>query len=186
MLDDKELILRCLRGEEDGYVSLLNKYKSKVFSLVYRIVRQREDAEEIVSDAFVRVFRNLQKYNPEFPFSNWLFKIATNLSIDFLRRRKPDSISLDDEENVIEIESMTTSPLEMFSTMSELEKVEHAISCLKPEYRIALLLRHKEEKTYEEIAEILSMPIGTVKIRIHRAKKELIRKLKAMEKITKI
>lgn len=175
--DDAELVQRCLAGEERAYGLLLKKYKRPVFSLVYRMVRQREEAEELASEAFFKAFRALATFDPGKPFSSWIFKIASNLSIDWLRRRKMETASLDDADAVWELPDGRPTAEEALERAQTMQVVEEAIGKLAPDYRVVVLLRHKEERSYEEIADILGLPLGTVKIRLFRAREELKKRL---------
>jgi RNA polymerase sigma-70 factor, ECF subfamily len=175
--EDSNLVGRCLAGEERAYGLLLKKYKRPVFSLVYRMVRQREEAEELASEAFFRAFRALPTYDPTLRFSSWIFKIASNLSIDWLRKRKLETSSLDEEDSVWEVTDERPTAEDVLEKKQTMQVVEEAIGRLAPDYRAVVLLRHQEERSYEEIAEILGVPLGTVKIRLFRAREELKKKL---------
>jgi len=175
--NDAELVQRCLAGEERAYGLLLKKYKRPVFSLVYRMVRQREEAEELASEAFFKAFRALATFDPAKPFSSWIFKIASNLSIDWLRRRKMETASLDDADAVWELPDGRPTAEEALERAQTMQVVEEAIGKLAPDYRVVVLLRHHEERSYEEIADILGLPLGTVKIRLFRAREELKKRL---------
>ena len=179
MLEDEHLVREALEGREGGYRKLLEKYRGPVYSLILRMVRNEEDAEDLAHEAFLRAFRSLQKFNPEFSFKNWLFKIATNHTIDFLRKRDVNLLSLQDlpeEGSYLTVEVKTPE-----SELEESERkniIEDAIASLPLLLRTPLLLRHREGLTYEEIQEILNIPLGTVKTRIHRARELLGRKLR--------
>ncbi len=153
--EDRDLVQRCLLGEERAYGLFLKKYKRPVFSLVCRMVRQREEAEELASEAFFKAFRALAGYDPAQPFSSWMFKIASNLSIDWLRRRRLETSSLDEEDSVWEFADERPTAEEALERKQTMEVVEEAIGKLAPEFRAVVLLRHQEERSYEEIAEIL-------------------------------
>jgi len=180
---DPDLIALARKGSEKAYRELLGRYQRPVFSLVYRMVRDRELAEDIAQETFVKVFNHLGSYNPKYKFSSWIFKIASNLAIDHLRKKEPQTISLDGSRNAtsaeqieatsITVESRDENP-EQFLEAKELgAEIEQAIGQLRPEYRTATLLRHVEGRPYEEIAEIMDVPLGTVKTYIHRARTEL-------------
>lgn len=175
--EDSDLVGRCLAGEEGAYGLLLKKYKRPVFSLVYRMVRQREEAEELASEAFFKAFRALPGFDPAQPFSSWIFKIASNLSIDWLRRRKMETSSLDEEGSVWELPDERPTAEDVLEKKQTMRVVEEAIGRLAPDYRAVVLLRHQEERSYEEIADILGLPLGTVKIRLFRAREELKKRL---------
>ena len=174
--EDRVLIERCLKGEERAFEELLNKYKAAVFSICYRMVRNRTDAEDLSQEAFIRTFSVLDRYDPSYPFSSWLFRITSNLCIDFLRRRRGDTVSLDQPiagaEGDIQrqLPSDTVKPDREMETKEMMAALEDAISVLPEHYRIIIVLRHQEQMSYEEIADNLGIPLGTVKARIHRAR----------------
>lgn len=180
--EDSNLVGRCLAGEEGAFGLLLKKYKRPVFSLVYRMVRQREEAEELTSEAFFKAFRALPGFDPAQPFSSWIFKIASNLSIDWLRKRKLETSSLDDEDSAWEVQDERPTAEDALEKKQTMQVVEEAIGRLAPDYRAVVLLRHQEERSYEEIADILGVPLGTVKIRLFRAREELKKRLGRMLK----
>lgn len=154
-----------------------------MFSLVYRMVRDRELAEDLAQEAFVRAFNNLGRYDPSYKFSSWLFKVAYNLTIDHLRKKQLDTVSIHgspsavtselQEATAITLESRAERPDELLVSREIGSEIELAIARLRPDYRSAIVLRHLEGRSYEEIAEILDVPLGTVKTYIHRARKEL-------------
>jgi RNA polymerase sigma-70 factor (ECF subfamily) len=157
----------------------MSQYKRPVFSLVYRTVRQREDAEDLTQETFIRAFRALSTYDPQYRFSSWLFKIASNLCIDHLRRQRGETVSLDDEEAPLELPDIAGDPEDAVVRKDQRDVIERAIEMLPPDYRLVILLRHREERSYEEIAEIMGIPLGTVKAKVHRARgalKERLRK----------
>jgi RNA polymerase sigma-70 factor, ECF subfamily len=180
---DPDLIALARKGSEKAYRELLGRYQRPVFSLVYRMVRDREQAEDIAQETFVKVFNHLGSYNPKYKFSSWIFKIASNLAIDHLRKKEPETISLDGSRNAVTEEQMEATRItvasrdenpEEFLEAKELgAEIEQAIGELRAEYRTAILLRHVEGRPYEEIAEIMDVPLGTVKTYIHRARSEL-------------
>ena len=180
---DKDLVVFARSGSEQAYRELLERYQRPVFSLVYRMVRDRETAEDLAQETFVKVFNNIESYNPKFKFSSWIFKIATNLTIDTLRRKELPTVSMDgsryartDEEveaSRVTVASEDENPEERLEAKELGEEIESAIGQLRPEYRTAILLRHVEGRPYEEIAEIMDVPLGTVKTYIHRARMEL-------------
>jgi RNA polymerase sigma-70 factor, ECF subfamily len=182
-LSDPEVVTLARKGSEAAYRELLTRYERPVFSLVFRMVRDRETAEDLSQETFVKVLNNLDRYSPEFKFSSWLFKIANNLTIDHLRRRRIDTISIEGAPDAVTAESARATSIAVVSgdesPLEELESkelgtaIERAIGKLRPEYRACIMLRHVEDKSYEEIAEIVKLPLGTVKTYIHRARHEL-------------
>jgi RNA polymerase sigma-70 factor (ECF subfamily) len=182
-LSDPEVVTLARKGSEAAYRELLSRYERPVFSLVFRMVRDRETAEDLSQETFIKVLNNLDRYSPEFKFSSWLFKIANNLTIDHLRRRRVDTISIEGAPDAVTAESAKATSIAVVSAsespLEELESrelgtaIERAIGKLRPEYRACIMLRHVEDKSYEEIAEIVKLPLGTVKTYIHRARHEL-------------
>lgn len=180
---DQELVLRCRRGDEGAAREILLRFQRPVFSVIHRMVRDRELAEDLSQEAFVRALNNLNRYDPSYKFSSWLFKIAYNLTVDHLRKREletvsihgaPDAVTADAQEATsIAVESPDERPDQLAEARELGEEIEAAIATLRPEYRTAILLRHVEGHAYEEIAEIMEVPLGTVKTYIHRARKEL-------------
>jgi RNA polymerase sigma-70 factor (ECF subfamily) len=182
-LEDRELVERARAGIEDAYRELLRRYERPVFSLVFRVVRDRNTAEDLSQEAFGRAFHAIGTYDPSFKFSSWIFKIANNLTIDHLRRRKLDTVSIEGsphadtrealERSRIDLEATGENP-EQFTENRELgSHIEQAIAKLRPEYRTAVLLRHVEGYGYEEVAEIMEVPLGTAKTFIHRGRMQL-------------
>jgi RNA polymerase sigma-70 factor (ECF subfamily) len=185
--DDRELASRAAQGGEPAFRELLARYERPVFSLVYRMVRDRTLAEDLAQEAFIRAFNAIDTYNPAYRFSNWIFKIAHNHTIDHIRRRKLDTISIDGSPHALTARDEERTALVLVSTEeSPAAYVEHrelggqlerAIGELRPEYRTVILLRHVEGYAYEEIADVLDIPLGTVKTYLHRARAELKEKL---------
>ena len=186
-MTDQEVVEAARRGEELAYRDLLRRYERPIFSLIFRMVRDRELAEDLSQETFVKALNALDSYRPEFKFSSWIFKIANNAAIDQLRRRQLDTLSLDGAPNAetpdaieataLQIGSGQESPLEEVEAREIGAAVEVAIGKLRPEYRSCIMLRHVEGLAYEEIAQTLDLPLGTVKTYIHRARHELRRHL---------
>ena len=180
---DSALAQEAAEGRESAFRELLERYERPVFALVYRMVRERDLAEDLAQDAFIRAFRGIGTYKPEYKFSSWIFKIAHNVTIDHLRRRRLDTISLEgsryartDEERERSrpvVASSDESPAEHLENQELRGEIEEAIGKLRPHYRTVILLRHVEGRSYQEIAEITDVPLGTVKTYIHRARVEL-------------
>ena len=180
---DHDLIALASSGSEKAYRELLDRYQRPVFSLIYRMVRDREQAEDLAQETFVKVFNHIDSFNPKYKFSSWIFKIASNLTIDALRKKDLNTVSLDGSRHAstpdeidatrITVESRDENPEEFLEAKELGQEIEGAIGKLRPEYRTAILLRHVEGRPYEEIAEIMGIPLGTVKTYIHRARGEL-------------
>jgi RNA polymerase sigma-70 factor (ECF subfamily) len=180
---DQEIVALARAGEEAAYRELIRRYERPLFSLLFRMVRDRELAEDLAQETFVKALNAIESYRPEFKFSSWIFKIANNAAIDHLRRRELDTLSLEGspqaetpeaiEATALQIGGRQESPLAEVEARELGSQIEAAIAQLRPEYRSCILLRHVEGRAYEEIAEILSLPLGTVKTYIHRARNEL-------------
>jgi RNA polymerase sigma-70 factor, ECF subfamily len=183
VFEDTDLLRRCLAGDERAYRELVERYQRPVFALAMRMVRQAQDAEDLTQETFVRMFRALDRYDPTRPFEAWLFTIASRLCIDHIRRRRVKPISIfqgepgTDEERVIEAEDPGLKPDEAAAHAEEERSTRTLIDSLPPHYRIVVVLRHQHDLSYEEIAETLHLPLGTVKARIHRARALLKRHL---------
>ena len=182
-LSDQDVVLRARSGQEAAYRELIRRYERPVFALLFRMVRDRELAEDLAQETFVKALNAIESYRPEFKFSSWIFKIANNAAIDHLRRRELDTLSLDGsphaetpeamQATALQIGARQESPLDTVEAKELGGAIEAAIGSLRPEYRSCILLRHVEGRAYEEIAEILNLPLGTVKTYIHRARNEL-------------
>lgn len=182
-VSDHELVTRAQQGSEKAYRELLGRFQRPVFSIIYRMIRDREQAEDLAQETFVRVFNHIDRYDPRYKFSSWIFKIATNLTIDHIRRKELDTVSIDGSRNAVTAEQIEATsitiaspdenPEELLEAKQLGEEIESAIGRLRPEYRAAILLRHVDGREYQEIAEILSLPLGTVKTYIHRGRNEL-------------
>jgi RNA polymerase sigma-70 factor, ECF subfamily len=183
-LSDEELISNALNGEQKAYQDLLFRYQRTVFHIVIKIIRNSEDAQDLVQETFMRAFNTLASYRSEFRFSTWLCKIAANCSIDYLRKKKIKAFSMDkrfetkDGSVEVELEDKSANPEEYFLRKQKLISIEEAISALPPKYKEVIVYRHHDDKSYEEISRIMNIPIGTVKARIFRARELLKKKLK--------
>lgn len=182
-LSDQEIVLLARAGRETAYRELIRRYERPIFALIFRMVRDRELAEDLSQETFIKALNAIDSYRPEFKFSSWIFKIANNASIDHLRRRELDTLSLDGsphaetpeamQATALQIGARQESPLDTVEAKELGGAIEVAIGRLRPEYRSCILLRHVEGRAYEEIAEMLDLPLGTVKTYIHRARNEL-------------
>src|SRR5512146_3396657 len=180
---DQEIVALAREGREAAYRELIRRYERPIFALLFRMVRDRELAEDLSQETFVKALNAIESYRPEFKFSSWIFKIANNAAIDHLRRRELDTLSLDGSPHAQTAEEMHAtalqiggreeSPLDAVASRALGSQSERAIARLRPEYRACILLRHVEGHSYEEIAQILDLPLGTVKTYIHRGRNEL-------------
>jgi RNA polymerase sigma factor (sigma-70 family) len=172
---DLKVIHRALNGESRAYTELLNRYRDSVYYVMLRMVNNPSDAEDLTIEAFGKAFHNLAKYVPSHAFSTWLFRIATNNCIDFMRRKSQSPRPFDhDEGEEDEMEATVASdargPDELMIDRETAASLIKIVKALKPRYRRLIELRYFEEYSYEEIASELSLPIGTVKARLFRAK----------------
>jgi RNA polymerase sigma-70 factor (ECF subfamily) len=182
-LPDADLVSLAQEGREAAYRELIRRYERPVFSLIYRMVRDREVAEDLSQDSFIKVLNHIDRYRPEFKLSSWLFKIANNVAIDHLRKRHLETVSMDGsphaataseiEATQLEIAAQQETALEEMEAKEIGSAIERAISSLRPEYRSCIMLRHVEGRSYEEISALLDLPLGTVKTYIHRARHQL-------------
>ena len=183
VLSDQDVVRHAVQGRESAYRELIRRYQRPVFSLVYRMVRDRELAEDLTQETFIKVLNAIDSYRPEYKFSSWIFKIANNASIDHLRRRGLNTLSLDGsphaesadaiEATTLQIGDGAENQLDEVASRELGQQIEGAINQLRPEYRSCIILRHIDGRPYEEIAELLDLPLGTVKTYIHRARNEL-------------
>jgi RNA polymerase sigma-70 factor (ECF subfamily) len=174
-------VARARRGAEDAYFELVRRYERPLYSLVARMVRDAALAEDLAQEIFVKAFRSLEAYDPQRKFSSWLFKIAHNATIDHLRRRGLETQPLEETGDEGEEAGLlrtladpgAVSPAQRHERFEMAQALEAAMRRLRPEYREIVVLRFQEGLAYEEIAEATSLPLGTVKTHIHRARKEL-------------
>jgi RNA polymerase sigma-70 factor (ECF subfamily) len=184
--EDIALVARARKGDESAYRILLRKYQRSVFSICLRMVRNREEAEDLAQDAFVKVFALLDRYNPAYAFSSWLFKITSNLCIDFIRKKRVERVPMDEPvqsdkgDYVRQFESSEDDPETAAIKKERNAYLSKAIGSLPPHYRLVVVLRHQEGLSYEEIAAAVGVPLGTVKARIHRARQMLRKHLDEM------
>ena len=182
-LPDADVVALAQQGRDSAFRELIRRYERPVFSLIFRMVRDRELAEDLAQDTFIKVLNHIDRYRPEFKLSSWLFKIANNVAIDHLRRRQLDTISIDGSPHATSSDAIEATSFDVAdqqeTALDEMEArelggaIERAITSLRPEYRSCIMLRHVEGRSYEEIAATLDLPLGTVKTYIHRARHEL-------------
>ena len=182
--EDKDLIRDALAGNQDAYKRLMRKYRNAIYHLIVRMIGFTPEAEDLTQEAFIKAFNSLASFNDEFSFSTWLYKIATNNAIDHLRKRKVKLVSIDkplpnsDGEQHFEIPDTSYVPDQNILRAQQTRTIETAIENLPDKYRVVIVMRHQQEKSYEEIAEELGLPLGTVKAHIFRARELLYRSLK--------
>jgi RNA polymerase sigma factor (sigma-70 family) len=170
--DVRELVERCLQSDQSAMVELVERFRGQVFGLSYRMLRHRQDAEDVTQETFVRAFRSLTAWDPERAFVPWLLAIAGNRCRTLLaaRMRHPATTLL--------VEQVSDDTAEIADGRILAEEVELALSTLRAEYREAFLLFHQHEMSYQQISATLNCPLGTVKTWVHRARRELVAELK--------
>jgi RNA polymerase sigma factor (sigma-70 family) len=182
--EDSEIIQRALKGDESAYERLMKKYHDAIFNFIFKMVHEREQVEDLTQEAFIKAFSSLSKFNDEYAFSTWLYKIATNNSIDYIRKKKLQAYSIDKPIDAKDSEYAFELPDEGYEADQELISgqraalLREAIAQLPEKYKKVIELRHVQEKSYEEIAAMLKLPIGTVKAHIFRARELLYRQLR--------
>jgi RNA polymerase sigma-70 factor (ECF subfamily) len=179
---DEEIVARVLSGQEHLFETLVRRYQTRILSHVARMVGSRDDALDLSQEIFLKVFGALDRFNPEFRFSTWLFRIAGNAAIDHLRKRKPRTIPLEttDSDGHVSSPEYKSSDLDPFGQLRNTERgdaIARAIADLPAEFRELIALRHFTGLSYEEIAEIKNMPLGTVKNKLFRARAVLKERL---------
>jgi RNA polymerase sigma-70 factor (ECF subfamily) len=182
--EDHEIIQQALQGDDLAFKRLMGKYHDAIFNFIHRMIRDREQVEDLTQEAFIKAFSSLKSFNEEYAFSTWLYKIATNNCIDFIRKRKLQMYSIDKPIEAKDSDYTFELPDETYQADKEIISgqrallLRNAIEQLPEKYRRVIVLRHTEEKSYEEIAQALDLPIGTVKAHIFRARELLYKQLR--------
>jgi RNA polymerase sigma-70 factor (ECF subfamily) len=180
MNDDKDLIQQTLQGDKEAFEMLIRKYQNSLLTYIGRMVNTREMALDFTQDVFIKTYTNLHTYRPQYKFSTWLFKIASNTMIDFWRKKKLDTFSIDqrpkdDDRPQFQLPDDEIS-IEVYYELSQIRnRIEEILAILPYSHRELFVLRHVNEFSYDEIAEIKNIPVGTVKNRVFQIK-EMIRK----------
>jgi RNA polymerase sigma factor (sigma-70 family) len=183
---DLDLVDSALSGSQRAYTQLMSAYRENIYFMMFKMVNNRDDAEDLTIEAFGKAFKRLDQYRPDFAFSTWLFKIASNNCIDFLRKKKKATlVSLDQgysnedgDESTIDIEEDNLNPEQAFMREQRKEEMHKIVDQLKPKYKQLVELRYFNEMSYEEIADELSLPLGTVKAQLFRARELMYEILK--------
>ncbi|MBA2408163.1 MAG: sigma-70 family RNA polymerase sigma factor [Chitinophagales bacterium] len=174
--EDLDLVKFALGGDQKAYAKLMNRYKDSIFFLLLKMVHNEDDANDLTIEAFGKAFSNLAKYTPDFAFSTWLYKIALNNCIDFIRKKRIETLSIfeqgDDkgESHRFDVQSTALDPEERYIRKQRNKIIKEIIDKINPKYRLLIQLRYYEELSYEEIAKKTSLPLGTVKAQLFRAK----------------
>ena len=175
---DTDLVARAAAGEGVCFDQLVERYHRQIANFVFRMVGNYETALDLTQEVFIKVYGSLGRYNPEFKFSTWIYKIASNTAIDYLRKKSVAvtplyAVSGDDEEFELPIPAKGPSPERVLERTERSAQIEEAISKLPTRYRELIVLRHVSELSYDEIAEVTGLPLGTVKNRIFRAREAM-------------
>lgn len=179
-LTDSELIVNALSGRADGFEELVHRYQRPITSYVFRMLGDYDSSLDVTQEVFIKVYNSLTKYSSEYKFSTWLYRIAHNAAVDHLRRNSvtPQSIEAENADGTfqIQIESKGLSPEQDRERSEWRTEIDAVVKCLPPAYRDLILLRHARDLSYDEIAEVTGLPLGTVKNRLFRAR-EMMREI---------
>ncbi len=170
MKKDYELVKQAISGDQCAFAELLNRYKNLVYSVVLRMVNNTEEANDLAQEIFIKLYRNLDKYQPEYKFSTWLIRISTNHVIDYHRKRKQETVSMEEMSYQLTSDS---SPEKEYLQKEKRKSLEYAIQALPDLYKVPIVLYHQQGLRYQEIAEIIGEPLSKVKNRIFRGRKML-------------
>jgi len=178
-MDELKIIESCLLGNTQIFSRLIDNYKNMVYNLAYRMSNSPHEAEDISQEAFLRAYQSLARFNPSYKFSTWLYQITLNIIRDKFKRKEIDYVSLDtpvetdDSEFYRQPADLTNNPEQIIVQQEDSQTIQQAILSLPLKYREVLVLRHLQDLSYIEIANILKLPQGTVKIRLYRAREQL-------------
>jgi RNA polymerase sigma factor (sigma-70 family) len=189
-LEDFDLIDRAVQDkDQQAYATLMKRYKKAVYFMILKMIRDADDAEDLTMEAFAKAFKNLERFKKDYTFSTWLFRIATNNTIDFIRKKRLKTMSLnntlsDDSGNsvTIDIEDDDNNPQDVYIRTQRIEMVRIFVDKLPAKYRKLVQLRYFDELSYEEIAQELQKPLGTVKAQLHRSRELLFEIASGKEK----
>jgi RNA polymerase sigma factor (sigma-70 family) len=182
--EDSDLIRRAVEGDQDAFRNLMGKYHPAIYHLISRMISDKTEVHDITQETFVKAFASLKSFNHLYAFSTWLYKIASNTCIDHLRKKKLQTFSIDQsidpdgDDYSYDLPDMTYGADKVIITDQRSQLVSQAIETLPEKYRSVIILRHMEEKNYDEIAEILDLPLGTVKAHIFRGRELLYKYLR--------
>lgn len=179
-LTDGELIEKAIRGREDSFEELVRRYQRPITGYIYRMLNNYDASLDVTQEVFIKVYNSLEKYSSDYKFSTWLYRIAHNAAIDYMRRNSVNQQSLETENAdgsyQLQIESPQPTPEQMRERSEWRTEIESVVKCLPTVYRELILLRHTQDLSYDEIAEVMNLPLGTVKNRLFRAR-EMMREM---------
>ena len=186
--DDLQFVEKAKKGDERSFEMLLKKYRKSVYYMLLKMVNNPDDAEDLTQEAFAKAFSSLEKFDPRYAFSTWLFRIATNNCIDFIRKKRIQTISIDTPYENEEGDSMSfdikdegLNPSEVMLKKQRKEYLKRAVDRLPLKYQKLVELRYFKELSYEEVAGELELPLGTVKAQLFRARELLNQELSHMK-----
>jgi RNA polymerase sigma factor (sigma-70 family) len=186
-LQDYDLVQAALDGDETAFARLLARYKDAIYFMLLKMVNNRSDAEDLTLEAFGKAFKNLHQYSPSYAFSTWLFKIASNNCIDFLRKKKGNLVPIEgsqdtpENESPVKLKSKDPNPEERLIRKQKAILMRKVVRKLKPRYQTLVEYRYFKELSYEEIASELDLPLGTVKAQLFRAREMLFKLIDSTE-----
>ena len=179
-LTDGELIQTAIRGREDGFEELVRRYQRPIIGYIYRMLNNYDASLDVTQEVFIKVYNSLERYSSEYKFSTWLYRIAHNAAIDYMRRNSVNQQSIETENAdgtyQLQIESSQPNPEQERERSEWRKEIETVVKCLPQVYRELILLRHAQDLSYDEIVEITNLPLGTVKNRLFRAR-EMMREI---------
>jgi len=185
---DLVLVRRAERGDQKAFAELMARYKDSIYFMLLKMINNKTDAEDLTIEAFGKAFKNIKQYTPNYAFSTWLFKIASNNCIDHLRKKRSNLLSIDnnfteekDSEPQVLLKDDTLNPEERLIREQKVLLMRTVVKKLKPRYRTLIEMRYFKEYSYEEISEELDLPLGTVKAQLFRARELLYHTLKNSE-----
>lgn len=167
---DHELVVECLNGNNDAFSELVSRYKRLIYSVAYKFSRNDEDVNDMAQDAFIKIYKSLSKYDSQYKFSTWSVKVTTNICLDHVRRKKINSVSLDEIENFV---GSSNSPEDHYLRKEHSQMVMSAINELPEIYREPILMYHQQGMSYKEISEFLGKPMSIIKNRLFRGRHAL-------------
>lgn len=184
---DYELVNAALEGDEKAFARLLARYKDAIYFMLLKMVNNKSDAEDLTLEAFGKAFKNLHQYSPSYAFSTWLFKIASNNCIDFLRKKRGNMVPIEgttdtpENESPVKLRSKDPNPEEKLIRKQKAILMRRVVRKLKPRYQTLVEYRYFRELSYEEIAQELNLPLGTVKAQLFRAREMLFKLIETTE-----
>jgi len=180
---DLDIIKMCLDGDTDAFEELITRYKKLIFNTAYRMMGNREEAEDITQEVFIKIYNSLSKYDPEFKFSTWSLRITSNLCVDWLRKRKGETVPIED---VYDLKDDGATPEDKYISKERQKRVQEAINKLPDKYKELIILFHHRNLSYQEIMNITGETLTIVKNRLYRARQMLKDELSSIDALSNI